>query len=562
MGNKTQKFSQELASEIASGQGLSKEVTFLKPECSKKKAQNRSTEAEADRNEIELTVYGKKYREIGTVSFGIGFFFLVIGWPVVGMDAEAYGFITLFSLAMKHLMQWLVAHAISFHAEDTCYRLSAYEPDISFYEALFNTVQDLKKETVEPKSMLPSGELPSPPLEKLLVAMGLLRILETYSIILLVLLPFMCQQQAIKGTFIFAKLVKPLNDVNIANNSFSRWIPKELLSVPAFVYNGNSFDNGPAPPLLLFIPPPPALVLLLFCRKEKQNEHVTRPSTVNPPFSGKKVNAEMSSISDSGIGMICNVFPDKLTRLLVSQCPNITSSGIQFATAQLPLLELMDCGMTICEPDALSPLCEANNDSDSQVSPNNKLHLIHQKKLFIKHARLKKLSLWGCSTLLPEKLVLQCSKLESVHAVSCPDVVVQAVQTQFNVVLFFCSWVSNDPAPSKDSYSRKRMADRSKRVGIPFSFSQPVSYKSDVDLTGAKISREEVGPAHKFLGHTQWLVNYWLLQQGFNIGIGDTIADASTMETINDTISKAKNEVKELIRAAQDKNLKHNVMNI
>ncbi|GKB83173.1 hypothetical protein Tco_0950068 [Tanacetum coccineum] len=32
MGNETQKFSQELASEIASGQGLSKEVTFLKSE--------------------------------------------------------------------------------------------------------------------------------------------------------------------------------------------------------------------------------------------------------------------------------------------------------------------------------------------------------------------------------------------------------------------------------------------------------------------------------------------------------------------------------------------------
>ncbi|CAO2828701.1 unnamed protein product [Amaranthus hypochondriacus] len=68
---------------------------------------------------------------------------------------------------------------------------------------------------------------------------------------------------------------------------------------------------------------------------------------------------------------------------------------------------------------------------------------------------------------------------------------------------------------------------------------------------------EEVGPdaACKFLGHTQWLVNYWLLHNGFSIGIGDTIADAATMETINETISKAKNEVKNLIRAAQEKQL-------
>ncbi|KAH8508169.1 hypothetical protein H0E87_010337 [Populus deltoides] len=68
---------------------------------------------------------------------------------------------------------------------------------------------------------------------------------------------------------------------------------------------------------------------------------------------------------------------------------------------------------------------------------------------------------------------------------------------------------------------------------------------------------EEVGPdaARKFLGHTQWLVNYWLLQNAFSIGIGDTIADASTMEKINETISNAKNEVKDLIRKAQNKEL-------
>ncbi|KAK9691541.1 hypothetical protein RND81_09G203000 [Saponaria officinalis] len=68
---------------------------------------------------------------------------------------------------------------------------------------------------------------------------------------------------------------------------------------------------------------------------------------------------------------------------------------------------------------------------------------------------------------------------------------------------------------------------------------------------------EEVGPdaACKFLGHTQWLVNYWLLQHGFSMGIGDTIADAATMEIINETISKAKSEVKNLIRAFQEKQL-------
>ncbi|KAF7075840.1 hypothetical protein CFC21_080580 [Triticum aestivum] len=68
---------------------------------------------------------------------------------------------------------------------------------------------------------------------------------------------------------------------------------------------------------------------------------------------------------------------------------------------------------------------------------------------------------------------------------------------------------------------------------------------------------EEVGPdaARKFLGHTQWLVNYWLLQHGFSIGIGDTIADAGTMKKISDTISKAQDDVNELIKEARDNKL-------
>uniref|UniRef100_A0A803M1V4 Uncharacterized protein n=1 Tax=Chenopodium quinoa TaxID=63459 RepID=A0A803M1V4_CHEQI len=33
----------------------------------------------------------------GTISFGAGFFFVVIGWPIVGMILESYGFLVLFS---------------------------------------------------------------------------------------------------------------------------------------------------------------------------------------------------------------------------------------------------------------------------------------------------------------------------------------------------------------------------------------------------------------------------------------------------------------------------------
>lgn len=101
-----------------------------------------------------------------------------------------------------------------------------------------------------------------------------------------------------------------------------------------------------------------------------------------------------SSTSDSGIGMICNVFPETLSKLLLALCPNITSSGIQFAAAQLPRLELLDCGMTICDPNF------ENSDEGTELPKtlNSKLHLMCQK-LIIKHDRLQKLSLWGCSGL-------------------------------------------------------------------------------------------------------------------------------------------------------------------
>ena len=68
---------------------------------------------------------------------------------------------------------------------------------------------------------------------------------------------------------------------------------------------------------------------------------------------------------------------------------------------------------------------------------------------------------------------------------------------------------------------------------------------------------EEHGPhaARSFLNQTQLLVNYWLLQHSFSVGIGDTIADEATMHTINATIGKAKLDVKDLIKQAQEKRL-------
>lgn len=50
----------------------------------------------------------------------------------------------------------------------------------------------------------------------------------------------------------------PLTNLNVANNHFSGWIPNELRSIPNFKYDGNSFDNSPAPPPPPYTPPPPS----------------------------------------------------------------------------------------------------------------------------------------------------------------------------------------------------------------------------------------------------------------------------------------------------------------
>nr|XP_025643353.1 F-box/LRR-repeat protein 17 isoform X2 [Arachis hypogaea] len=184
-----------------------------------------------------------------------------------------------------------------------------------------------------------------------------------------------------------------------------------------------------------------------------------------------------SGISDSGIGIICNVFPETLSRLLLALCPNVTSSGIQFATAQLPLLELMDCGMTICDPDSLNPTTDEDNCKPQETSSTN-MHLTNQK-LIIKHSHLKKLSLWGCSgldalylncpqlndlnlnscrNLHPERLLLQCPTLENVHASGCKDMLIGAIQSQ--VCNAFTAMENQSPS--------KRLPDGSKRVRVPY----------------------------------------------------------------------------------------------
>ncbi|KAJ8513606.1 hypothetical protein OPV22_004040 [Ensete ventricosum] len=193
-----------------------------------------------------------------------------------------------------------------------------------------------------------------------------------------------------------------------------------------------------------------------------------------------------SSITDTGIRMICNVFSETLSRLLLALCPNITSSGIQFAAAQLPLLQLIDCGMSICDTDSqyesykqnIGPIKGRTGEYNKcqRLSTTKSSHVY--QKLIIKHGNLRKLSLWGCSgldalylncpelndlnlnsctNLHPEKLLLQCQKLKNVHASGCHDMLIGAVRNQ----------VLNEFSTAENHLPCKRLADGSKRIQIP-----------------------------------------------------------------------------------------------
>jgi DNA-directed RNA polymerase II subunit RPB1 len=67
------------------------------------------------------------------------------------------------------------------------------------------------------------------------------------------------------------------------------------------------------------------------------------------------------------------------------------------------------------------------------------------------------------------------------------------------------------------------------------------------------IAMNEGGPAEalQFINGVQAMINYWVLQRSFSIGIADTIADKKSMEIIVDIIEVAKNEVIQLVQRGQ-----------
>jgi DNA-directed RNA polymerase II subunit RPB1 len=59
----------------------------------------------------------------------------------------------------------------------------------------------------------------------------------------------------------------------------------------------------------------------------------------------------------------------------------------------------------------------------------------------------------------------------------------------------------------------------------------------------------------RFIGAVQFTTNLWLTTYGFSCGIGDTVADAATMDKITELIDRAKEDVREVIKKYQKNEL-------
>lgn len=68
----------------------------------------------------------------------------------------------------------------------------------------------------------------------------------------------------------------------------------------------------------------------------------------------------------------------------------------------------------------------------------------------------------------------------------------------------------------------------------------------------------ELGPVatRDFFSSVQMMVNFWLLHNGFSVGIGDTIADSATMAGINNRLVQAKEAVQGFISEAEANQMK------
>jgi DNA-directed RNA polymerase II subunit RPB1 len=156
---------------------------------------------------------------------------------------------------------------------------------------------------------------------------------------------------------------------------------------------------------------------------------------------------------------------------------------------------------------------------------------------------------------------------------------VEAVQ---NILLWVPEWDGIVPTPCilkpRPLWSGKQILSMCIPKGINVSLGKKMTAKNNVEDDGVEIDNGEImygvvrknvvgssagglihiifrekGPeiCRDFFGGCQRVVNYWLLHNGFSIGIGDTVADVAVSKYITDTIATAKEQVTQYIDDAR-----------
>ncbi|XP_054787674.1 protein STRUBBELIG-RECEPTOR FAMILY 8 isoform X2 [Prosopis cineraria] len=145
----------------------------------------------------------------------------------------------------------------------------------------------------------------------------------------------------------------PLDTLNVANNNFTGWIPHELSSIRTFISNGNSFDNGPAPPPPPHTAPPPrrspnsrhqsgsgshkahasetgnedADSHKVFIRKQKKKEKGVRTSNGTPPFGTNNVTPPMQEQRLKSAAVVTDLKPPPAEKVIAERVPSKNGSA-------------------------------------------------------------------------------------------------------------------------------------------------------------------------------------------------------------------------------------------
>jgi DNA-directed RNA polymerase II subunit RPB1 len=113
------------------------------------------------------------------------------------------------------------------------------------------------------------------------------------------------------------------------------------------------------------------------------------------------------------------------------------------------------------------------------------------------------------------------------------------------------NYIKSNESDEKNFYERETSVIIKRGELLVGSFSKPIVGSTKGSLIGCIWIDYGPDEAKNFLSYAQRIINNWLLLHGFTVGIGDTIASDSILNTINDKISTTKKEFYEILNDTQ-----------